>query len=50
MSEAWRSQSGDGDGILFSFLILYLSFFVRFFLCDKSIFLHAFFSPLFTRD
>ena len=45
MSEAWRSQSGDGDGILFSFLILYLSFFVRFFLCDKSI---AFFSPLFT--
>jgi len=31
MSEAWRSQSGDGDGILFSFLILYLSFFVRFF-------------------
>ena len=44
MSEAWRSQSGDGDGILFSFLILYLSFFVRFFLCDKSIA----FSPLFT--
>ena len=47
MSEAWRSQSGDGDGILFSFLILYLSFFVRFFLCDKSI---AFFSPLFTTE
>jgi hypothetical protein len=44
MSEAWRSQSGDGDGILFSFLILYLSFFVRFLMNRLTTF-----SPLFTK-
>ena len=47
MSEAWRSQSGDGDGILFSFLICVSVFLCAFFLCDKSI---AFFSPLFTTE
>jgi hypothetical protein len=41
MSEAWRSQSGDGDGILFSFLILYLSFFVRFFYATVDCFFFA---------
>ena len=43
MSEAWRSQSGDGDGIFF--LLNFVSVFLcAFFLCDSRLL----FSPLFT--